>query len=378
MLFVALFCMKATLASGSDLGQNRQNLKELQQRIDEASRTLERKKGAEGTLLDKLRETEERLAALRQRLRATEAQIRAQEIEIADRRREETALRQRSAVLEVQVRKRLSALYKGGETGTLRVLFGGDPPARAAENFDFFGRMIRRDRQLMEEYRRELAALQSVIDTLAELHQQQQKAMESLRADRQSLARMQKEQETILVRLRGDQVVLHQVLQQWREQAGRLDGLIKKLESQRSREYTQTGVFAKQKGHLPWPIAGRVRVGFGSTRDAQLGTMRESHGIEIAAVTGTNQHPVTAIWGGRVVFADAFRGFGTMVILDHGEGYFSLYAQLARLTHKVGEQVAQGELLAHAGDTGGIYFEIRKGGAPLNPLLWLRPSSSGG
>jgi murein hydrolase activator len=376
-LFTGFFCLWAALAAGNEIGKNRQNLQELQQRIDDASRTLERKKGEEGTLLGELRDMEGRLAALRQRLQATESQLRTLEVEIAARKSEEKGLRQRSATLESQVRKRLIAQYKGGEAGTLRVLFGGDPPIRAAENFDYFGRMIRRDRQLMEAYRRELAALQLVLDELAGLHRQQQKAMESLRADRQSLARMQKERGTVLTRLRGDQVALGQALQDWREQAGRLTNLIKKLESQRPREYTQTGIFAKQKGRLPWPLAGRVRVGFGATRDPQLDTMRESHGIEIAA-TGASPHPVTAVWGGRVVFADAFRGFGTMIILDHGEGYFSLYAQLASLKRRVGEQIVQGELLAHVGDTGGLYFEIRKGGAPLDPVSWLRPSSSGG
>jgi murein hydrolase activator len=370
-------CLWSTLATGDELGSNRQSLQELQQRIDDASRTLDRKKGEESSLLDELRAMEGRLGALRQRLQATEGQLRGLEAEIAARKGEEKALRQRSAALEIQVRKRLAALYKGGEAGTLRVLFGGEPPAAAAENFDYFGRMIRRDRLLMEEYRRELAALQLVLDELAGLHRQQQKAMEMLRADRQSLARLQKERETVLVRLRGDQVAIGKALQEWREQANRLTSLIKKLESQGPREYTQKGIFTSQKGRLPWPVTGRVRVGFGPTRDSQLGTMRESHGIEVAA-TGANPHPVTAVWGGRVVFADAFRGFGAMIILDHGEGYFSLYAQLAELKRKVGEQVAQGDLLAHVGDTGGIYFEVRKGGAPLDPLMWLRPSSSGG
>jgi murein hydrolase activator len=376
-LLAGLLCLWSSLAAGDDLGRNRQNLQELQKRIDDASRTLERKRGEESTLAGDLRELEGRLTALRQRQQATEAQVAALGAEIVGRKGEEKILRQRSTALEVQVRRRLAALYKGGEVGTLRVLFGGDPPARAAENFDYFGRMIRRDRQLMEEYRRELAALQKVLDELDGLNRQQQKAVESLRADRQSLARMQKDREAVLVSLRGDQVALNQALQEWRNQANRLTDLIKKLETQRSREYTQTGVFTKQKGRLPWPLAGRVRVSFGPTRDSQLGTMRDSHGIEIAA-TGAYPHPVSAVWGGRVVFADVFRGFGTMIILDHGEGYFSLYAQLTQVTRKVGEQIAQGELLAHAGDSGGIYFEIRKGGVPLNPLSWLRPSSTGG
>jgi murein hydrolase activator len=376
-VIAGMLVLCATLAAGDEIGSNRQNLQMLQQRIDEGSRTLERQKGEEGSLADQLRALEERLAALQGRLRATEEQVRALEAEIAGRKKEELTLRQRSAELEVQVRKRLAALYKGGEAGTLRVLFGGDPPARAAENFDYFGRMIRRDRQLLEEYRRELAALQQVIDELAGLHRQQQKAMASLRADRQSLADMRKERQSVLTRLRGDQAALGQALREWREQANRLTNLIKKLESQRSPAYTPSGLFAKQKGRLPWPLTGSVRVGFGAARDPQLGTMRESHGIEIAA-TGSTPHPVTAVWGGRVVFAEVFRGFGPMLILDHGDGYYTLYAQLAKLSRKSGEQIAQGELLAHAGDSGGIYFEIRKGGVPLDPLTWLRPSVSGG
>jgi septal ring factor EnvC (AmiA/AmiB activator) len=122
---------------------------------------------------------------------------------------------------------------------------------------------------------------------------------------------------------------------------------------------------------LPWPAEGRVNYGFGQQKHPQLGTTFDSHGIEIAA---DSAQPVKAVADGRVIYANWFKGYGNLLIIDHGNSYYTLYAQNARLVKGVGDVVARGETVGFSGLPGsnGIYFEIRKGGTPQDPRPWLR------
>ncbi len=111
-------------------------------------------------------------------------------------------------------------------------------------------------------------------------------------------------------------------------------------------------------------------MGFGTRENPALGTMHASNGIEIEAA---DNQPISAVGAGRVVFADAFKGYGNLVIVDHGQSYHSLYGNAARLKAKVGQRVAAGDVLAFAGypGTSGLYFEIRHHGVPLDPMVWI-------
>ncbi len=129
-----------------------------------------------------------------------------------------------------------------------------------------------------------------------------------------------------------------------------------------------------QRGKLLFPVdAGRIETRFGRAKDPRFGTITLQRGLDIRAPEGTEVH---AIHGGTVVHAGWFSGYGNLVILDHGEGLFSLFAHLATLTHAVGDQVARGEPIGTVGDTGSLkgaylYFELRDGQKPLDPERWL-------
>ena len=128
--------------------------------------------------------------------------------------------------------------------------------------------------------------------------------------------------------------------------------------------------FSSRRGQLPWPTQGRITHGFGSS---QIEGQLQWNGVLISASSGQQ---VTAVHYGRVVFADYFRGQGLLVIVDHGEGYLSLYAHNQHLLKKAGDAVKAGEPIASVGDTGGqnetgLYFEIRYQGKAVNPAEWL-------
>lgn len=136
-----------------------------------------------------------------------------------------------------------------------------------------------------------------------------------------------------------------------------------------------TGLMVK-RGKIPWPVSGEIIPGyqFGRTKNREFNAVVDNSGIQIKAAQGT---PIRAVAGGKVRFADWFKGYGKLVILDHGEGYYSLYAQAAELNVAEGQEVAPGQVIGSVGDTGSLvgsslYFEIRKNGVPQDPLRWLK------
>jgi len=131
----------------------------------------------------------------------------------------------------------------------------------------------------------------------------------------------------------------------------------------------QSQSFAQRKGKLPWPVNGRLVTRFGDPRQGSV----TWDGMRIQAPNGSD---VRAVHGGRVMYADSLRGMGLLIVLDHGDGYMSLYAHNDVLLHAAGAWVNPGDSVARAGNSGGekesgLYFEIRQNGQPVNPLPWL-------
>ena len=135
------------------------------------------------------------------------------------------------------------------------------------------------------------------------------------------------------------------------------------------RNFEEITPFNQLRGKLNWPVKGDLKNRFGSLRKG--GKLRWQ-GVRIAADSGND---VEAVSPGRVIFADWFRNMGLLIIIDHGNGFMSLYGHNERLLKKAGDWVSAREVIAKVGDTGGqqepnLYFEIRRGGNPVNPALW--------
>ena len=148
------------------------------------------------------------------------------------------------------------------------------------------------------------------------------------------------------------------------QDASALAALLKRLEAEAAKR-----PFTARPGTFPWPLEGRVLQAFGAP--LETGQLR-ANGLRLGAEEGT---PARAIASGQVVFADWLRGFGLMIIIDHGEGWLSLYGQAESLLYREGQQVEAGEVIATAGRSGGarsagLWFELRQDGAPQDPIRW--------
>ncbi len=360
-------------AFGSGLEGSRDDLQEIQRRIKQLAAGLEKKQLEEKDLKNDLssldREMERLLASEKkhkENLAEMEQQGRTLEKEIADSRLKSRQRRE-------MVRKRLSVMYRGGQMRLLRVLFSGTSPSSMAEEYFLLKKVVQHDRELLEAYRRDQAELNRSLKELELLRQRRQGELDGLEQSRRTLADGQKLKKRLLTRLQRQRTTMTDELAQLKEKAARLQSLVKRLESAKPREYTEnSGVFARQKGHLLWPVDGSVKVGFGTCRLPRLGTLYDCQGIEIEA--SPNQ-PIRASWEGTVIFAKPFKGYGNLVIIDHGDNYYTLYAQASRLLKTVGEKVKTGDPVAYSGFEGAqsVYFEIRHRGTPQDPIAWLKP-----
>lgn len=360
--------------ANAELAASQKRLADIQRQIEESLRKLRTKQAEAGNLAAELAQLDEELRRLEGAVRRSSKELQQIEARLAETQQEREQAQAARLQVQDKVRQRLAVLYKSGEVGLAKVLLGATAsPREIAENHYYLTRLVRHDRALIAEYRDRVADLERHLLELAQLREKQAQVTERRRQEQAVLARAGEQKRTLLAEIRKDEATLNQYLAELKAKAVRLEELVKKLESDVEQTYTGAlASFQEQKGRLIWPVRGRLRVGFGTARHAELGTMIESNGLEITVPAGS---PVKAVWGGKVLYASPFRGYGKLMIIDHGDKYYSLYAQVDEFTKQVGDPVSPGETVARTGFEGRdfLYFEVRKSGKPLDPLPWLEP-----
>lgn len=374
LLAVSLWWGGGPALAAADLDANRRELATLQKQIEETLGVLRSKRAAAGSLAADLERLERALEQVRGLTQRSDRELTELDGQLAKRQSELEQLRRQQAETERQLKKRLVALYKVGQVGVARALLSAaGTPLELAEKYAFLSRIVRHDRQLMADYRQQAAAAEQALADLQQLRERQAAVAAQRRAEQSALNAAGQAKKQLLTGLRTDEAKLAAAVGEMRAKASRLADLVKKLETAKTQPYTETGVdFSAQRGRLKWPVTGKVRIGFGTTRHPELGTLIESNGLEIVV---SPQTPVKAVWSGRVLYASPLKGFGNLMVIDHGDKYYTLYAHAARFTQKVGDLVGPGDVVAYSGFEGrdAVYFEIRHRGTPVDPALWLAP-----
>ncbi len=359
-----------------------QALQELRMRIKELNAQLNATQTVKATLEESLKRTELAIAHAGSELRRLEHALEAQQAILEDLRSNQT--RESSALKDQRRRlgRQLRVAYAMGQQDVLKVLLNQQEPATVARLMSYHRYATSIRARQIEETMRRVARLQRVeleverqSATLAELRSEQIQTGQQLEAQRlgrrailsQLRAKIRQDGDEI-TRLERDKERLEELLAGIRE-ALKLSDIPDTLD--------QGKPFASLKGKLQWPSRGSIVHRFGAPR--RLGSLRWK-GVWIASPRG---QPVRAIWHGRVAFADWLRGFGLLLIIDHGGGYMSLYGHNQSLYKEVGDWVQVGELIATVGDSGGniepgLYFEIRHKGTPQDPDNWCNEAVAGG
>jgi septal ring factor EnvC (AmiA/AmiB activator) len=233
------------------------------------------------------------------------------------------------------------------------------------------------DSQLVARYRAEFSEFDAARADAAAAAAREAEQVSALAEARADLRAEREQKDVLLAAVRADRAASRALLVELERAARALEETVARLGGDATgsaRSLTGSG-FDLRRGELIWPVPGRVMGRFGRVVDAEFGTETLRNGIEIAAATGDR---VQAVAPGVVRFAGWFRGYGRIAILDHGDGYFSVSGHLDEIAVGVGDVVESGDTLGTAGETGSLagpnlYFELRNGAKPVDPLEWLTP-----
>ncbi|HSQ60764.1 MAG TPA: peptidoglycan DD-metalloendopeptidase family protein [Acidobacteriota bacterium] len=366
----------------AEIEAQRRELDTLKKEIDDRRARSRELKGQEKNLLGQLRETEKSLQLTTRYLKALERRQRALQSDLGDA----TSELARTAVQLESDRRRLSwrlrEIYKRGRSYELEFVLSARSFGDLVSRTYFLARVAKEDRSrmLLTQARRV-----EVQDTKSRL-EARKRELDRLRAEtsreRTSQANLSKERRRLLSRIRSDAKSNEQAEKELVQAQRRVLGLIETLEKRRlarergapTGELPLLGDFGRNRGRLPWPTQGRVSRGFGRVQNPRFNTATFNSGIDIAAAFGA---AISAVAPGRVEYVNWLEGYGKCVILNHGGGYYTLYAHASEITVPVGKEVAAGQTIGRVGDTGStsgtvLHFEIRRGKEALNPLEWFR------
>lgn len=376
---ITLFLMLIAAAgdsSGQDTGGELAKVKEreleqVRERISDLKQSMDKSAAERDRLTGELQDIEIAISEQRMRIKDIEREQRYTEnkkqVLDADLAEREEHLDTESSQLAAQVR----AAYMSGSQEKIKLLLNQRDPAT-------LGRLMAYYRYLSDYRADNIAAVTDEIRKLAELRGQiaaEEARLASLSKNRYAeltqLNASQEERQTLLAGLKSKIANEGQEVDRLAAQERDLTRLIAELSSILS-DYpiSSEEPFSKHKGRLTWPVAGTLIHDFGQPR---VGGDIKWNGVVLAAPRGRE---VRAVYHGRIAFADWLAGMGLLVIVDHGEGYMTLYGYNETILKNAGDWVAPGDVIATVGDSGGqqrssVYFELRRGTKPVNPRQWI-------
>jgi len=377
MLLLAALAAEAQKPEGELAKVREQELEEVRERISELKRSMDRSAAARDRLTGRLQSAEVEISEKRIRLKELE---RERDYSISQKAKLDGQIEQREAELERELRElesQVRAAYMSGSQERIKLLLNQRDPAT-------LGRLITYYRYLNDYRAGNIETVSGYIRELAELRSKvaaEETRLVNLAKQRYDeltkLNTAQEKRQQLLVSFRDRMADEGREIEQLAAQEKDLSRLIAELSSILS-DYpiSSESPFSEHKGRLTWPVAGSLVHDFGQPR---VTDQLRWNGVVLAAPRGRE---VRSVYHGRIVFSDWLAGLGLLVIVEHGEGYMTLYGYNETTLKNTGDWVAPGDVIATVGDSGGqtrtaLYFEIRRGTKPLNPRKWVtrRPGS---
>jgi len=394
---LALAFLLALAAPSADAGKSdasKESLEQLQSRIESLKQEMEHTEGAHAEVADALKQSEQAISVSNRKLYQLNQQHQENRKTLQTLQQQKSGLEQTIQEQQRRLGEQLYQQYLNGQQGYLQVVLTQRDPAAMARELYYLGYAARARARLIASLRgnlRQVAALNeqtaATLEQISELKAQQERERLALQQEKQSrkgvldkLSAQLKAQRGEISKLKRDEKRLSDLVE-------RLARIVpskpkpdksKPASPDKSRKDdavpvfvppANSGAFAALKGTLRLPVRGDLTNRFGAPREDSGVAWR---GLFIKSREG---EPVKAIADGRVVFADWLRGFGNLLIVDHGDGYMSLYGNNQALLKSVGDQVHPGDVLATVGSTGGVdesglYYELRYQSKPFDPLGW--------
>jgi len=382
LLLSVLVALAGPVLGAEDLSEKikkeQQSLENLKGQIKENKRRSGEAQRKEASVLQSIEDVDQQLKRRREELAKVTTNLRQKDHELDATSSAVSRVRSRIEERRESIRSRLRVMYKTGPGTEMRLLLGSRDSQELMSRLAMLRWISRREYVMLEGYRSDLSQLES---TNARLRKMREELLSYREQTAEKVAAVHEERtkkDSLLTRVRSEKVLHERVVAELEKSAQRLETLLKEFESKRKaaaafRPESVGSGLSRFKGRLGWPSEGDVVSLFGRQKHPKFETYVQRKGIEIRAAQGS---VIRSVFDGVVAFADWMRGYGLLAIIDHGEGYFTLYAHASKLLVGVGDAVRGNQPIGEIGDTGltgqsTLYFELRQGGEALDPLGWL-------
>lgn len=362
------FIMLSLTAQASDLKQRQSELEAIQKQISNQQSTLKNTSKQHEKLIKLLEKDEQAIASAARKVNDTKASLRTTDKKLAELNTQKTKLDKLKINQQKTLANQLASAYLAGNHDYTKMLLNQQSPATIERLLAYY--------QYLNDAR--MASIKELQQTIAELdnieiaQQEQRNKLNKLVLDQEqqakSLNQEQAQRQQTLAQLQRTLNSHGAKLEQLQIEEASLKRVVAQALNAMKDNPAMEGLSSKQ--HLNWPTKGRIRSGFGSKRSGEV----KWKGVLLSAPEGQS---VNAIADGKVIYADWLRGFGMVMVVDHGKGYMSLYGHAQTLLKNAGDSVIKGESVALVGRSGGqtepgLYFEVRHKGQAVDPARYCR------
>lgn len=366
-----LLCPGGAAEAGDPVaGSLKKQYEELNQKIEAESEKLSRTGKLERSVLGELDVTNRELGSVRLELEQYRTKLARTDARVKEVRAEIAGLKDKLVVRNDWMRRKLQSLHRFGRYGDVLVLLSSsEDVSELARRWKYLETLAAYERRAIEGYKSDLKSLGERESELEGLSARLEDAKVKVKKTEDTLSEKRKKKETLLASVRREKAAYQKMLQELKTASDKILRMLRETEA----DYADKG-FRGLRGRLQWPLKGAVAIPYGSQKDPEFKTPVFRNGIYIEAEQGS---AAKAVYEGKVVYADWFKGYGQLVIVNHGGGYHSLYANLSEIFLKTGDIIEKDAVIGKVGDSGmlgrpSLYFEIRYKGKPLNPAQWLK------
>lgn len=360
----------------AQLKREENRLSELQGQVTLHRKKLSEAKVKEKSVLSKLQEYNEKVALAGQRINVMQVKQKRVELRIAELTKEIVYTQGQIGELKGALAARLNAIYRYGGVAELNLFFSSSTINEAIVNSYLLSRIADQDREIYGKYMDRIRRLDQSRRDLGVQTERLAEQKRQIEGERTVHRKALDESNRYLEKVKREKQLHAAAVEELQRAQRELENKVRSIIEQKRKMARRSTIKvpAYRGGALPWPVSGTVNSEFGMRKHPQFNTRMKHTGIDIAAPIGT---PVVAVAGGEVLFAGSMRGYGNVLMIDHGGNLLTVYGHLSRMDVGEGQNVRQGQVIGGVGNTGvstgsHLHFEVRVGEQARNPREYLR------
>ena len=375
----ALWLVMGLIAASAHAGSADRDLDGIKKKIEVEKRVLSQVKKKESSVIESLNQVEMELERKNKQLRQSTSKLDFVSSELQKKEAETLQLRESLDQRKAYLARRAEALYRWQRSASPFVILNGDLSLNSLLKRRFYLRTtVAFDREMVQSLSEQATREENLTQELARKRQDVDTQRRELAEIKEAVQKDAQRKRELLASIREEKQSRQRALKDLEQAALRLQKMIEELSrrsaGKSSKEGSAGNGLESMRGKLEWPVKGQVIGGFGKTKHHEFATEVFRKGLDIEAPVGEE---IRAVEKGRIVFADRFSGYGKMLIIDHGDRYYTVYAHLSDFLKKSGDLVKRGESVALVGDSESLvgsklYFEMRKDGRSIDPTPWFQ------